>query len=100
MRRNKVKENQIGPAVSEILSYRQTHRHPLSIQIYFRGVSGLERNVVWRSDKGHISAATADRVHLEPSSTGGIDLVFRYLSFHAYSSRQGQGTRIPTNNFK
>ena len=42
-----------------------------------RGMNGLERDVLWRTEKGRISAATGDRVHLEPSVGGGIDLVFR-----------------------
>ena len=48
------------------------------LSIYLsRGVSGLEMDVVWRRERGRISAATGDRVHLEPSLNGGMDLVFR-----------------------
>ena len=49
------------------------------LSIYLsRGVSGLEMDVVWRRERGRISAATGDRVHLEPSLNGGMDLVFRF----------------------
>ncbi|XP_023324649.1 neural cell adhesion molecule 1 [Eurytemora carolleeae] len=62
-----------------------------------RGMNGLERDVLWRTEKGRISAATGDRVHLEPSVGGGIDLVFRSIEQDdqgRYTCSQGEDTKF------
>jgi len=50
-----------------------------SFFIACRGMAGFERDVTWRRGDKRISALTGDRVHIEPSVGGGIDLVFRSI---------------------
>jgi len=77
------------------LVIRQAGEHT-SFFISCRGVSGLEMDVVWRRERGRISAATGDRVHLEPSLNGGMDLVFRWIE----QDDQGRYTCSQENEVK